>query len=62
MKTAIKGTAAGDYLMTNSLNFSARDDQFSHITEVIAPSPDSDSGGGGTTIGGGGFSGHSGKF
>ena len=63
MKTAIKGTAAADYLMTDSLNFSARDDQFSHITEVIAPIPQSDnSHGGGTTIGGGGFSGHSGKF
>jgi len=64
MKSVFRAGSAARYVDEGSLVIEDEWDRFSHVTEVIIPKPETDGGGhgGGTTIGSGGFSGHSGKF
>jgi uncharacterized membrane protein YgcG len=62
MKTAVKAVSARDYLADSGIRFTCREDNFSHITEVITKLPEASSSSGGTTVDSGGFSGKSGKF
>lgn len=65
MKTAREKTTAEEYLVPNSLNLRIREDRFVNRTqhvEIIQESSSRSGGHGGTTVGGSGFSHHSGKF
>lgn len=66
MKSVRSRTNASTYASPAGLVLHGQQDRYTHSTEsrtrIVAPSSNRHTGGGGTTIGHGGFSGHSGKF
>ncbi len=66
LKSARRATEADRYTVSGGTEITAREDRFTHVTEVRTPKaePKNDSGGfrGGTTVNSGGFSHKSGKF
>ena len=63
MKSVARKAEADSYVQTDSIYFTAREDHFTHTSQIRTKvESSSGSGGGGTTVDSDGFSGHSGKF
>ena len=63
MKSVARKAEADSYVQTDSIYFTAREDHFTHTSQIRTKvESSSGSGGGGTTVDSSGFSGKSGKF
>ena len=63
MKSVAVKAEANSYIRSDSINFSAREDHFTHTSQIRTKvESSSGSGRGGTTVDSSGFSGKSGKF